>query len=71
MGKASENQWHIHGAEQRPPARRDQVFKDITLALVAEHSVSSELRRRGGFDPYDNRLGTTRRDVWDRQRRDR
>ena len=34
MGKTADNHWRIPGAEQREPARRDQVLKDITLALV-------------------------------------
>jgi hypothetical protein len=64
MGKTPDNHWRIPGSEQREPRQRSEVFKDIALALVTNHGVGNESQRRGGFDPYDSRLGTARRDVW-------
>jgi hypothetical protein len=69
MGKTADNHWRIPGAERREPARRDQVLKDITLALVTGHSAASEAKQRGGFNPYDSRLGSNQRDVWGARRR--
>jgi hypothetical protein len=69
MGKAPDNHWRILGSEQRPPRPRDEVLKDIALALVTNHGVGNESHRRGGFDPYDSRLGAARRDVWGQKRR--
>lgn len=53
-----------------PPAvttedRRDKVMRDLKLALVDE----MELRRSGGFNPYDSREGRTHTDRWGRRRR--
>jgi hypothetical protein len=69
MGKTADNHWRIPGAEQREPARRAQVLKDITLALVTGHSAASDAKQRSGFNPYDSRLGSNQRDVWGKRRR--
>jgi hypothetical protein len=69
MGKAPDNHWRIPASEQPPPRRRDQVLKQITLALEADTGVSIDAHRGGGFDPYDSRLGAARRDVWGQRRR--
>ena len=69
MGNAADNHWRILGSEQVPPGRRDQVLKDIARALLSNHSAGIDATQRGGIDPYDSRLGSARRDVWDRQRR--
>jgi hypothetical protein len=69
MGKAPDNHWRIPAPEQPPPRRRDQVFKQITQALAADHDVSIDGPQRGGFNPYDSRLGAARRDVWGHRRR--
>jgi hypothetical protein len=69
MGKTPDNHWRIPTLEQPPPRRRDQVFKQITLALVADPDVSVDGPQGGGFDPYDSRLGAARRDVWGLKRR--
>jgi len=69
MGQAAGKQCRIHGSEQPSEARRGQVLKEITLALLTSQGVGSESRQRGGFDPYDSRLGATKRDVWGQQRR--
>jgi hypothetical protein len=69
MGKTADNHWQIPGSEQRELGRRDQVLKDIALALVSGHSAASDAKQRGGFDPYDSRLGAKQRDVWGRRRR--
>jgi hypothetical protein len=69
MAKTADNHWQIPGSEQREPARREQVLKDIALALVSAHSAASDAKQRGGFDPYDSRLGSNQRDVWGRRRR--
>jgi hypothetical protein len=69
MGKTADNHWRIPGSEQPPPARRDQVLKDIALALVTGHGAGSDTKRRGGFNPYDSRLGANLRDVWGGRRR--
>jgi len=64
-----ENHWRIPASEQRPPRPRDQVFKQITLGLVSNSDVDVDVRPRGGFDPYDSRLGTAQSDVWSKRRR--
>jgi hypothetical protein len=69
MGKTPDNHWRILGSEQREPRPRDEVFKDIALALVTNHGAGNESRQRGGSDPYDSRLGTARSDVWGQRRR--
>jgi hypothetical protein len=69
MGNAPDNHWRIIGSEQRPPRRRDEVLKEIKLALVINHGVGIDAQQRGGFDPYDSRLGSARRDVWGQRRR--
>jgi len=70
MGKVTDNHWQITGSEQRSEARRGQVLKQITLALVSSQSSGSGSHQRGGgCDPYDCRLGVTKRDVWGQQRR--
>ena len=70
MGKAADNHRQIVGSEQRSEARRGQVLKQITLALVSSQSTGRESHQRGGgCDPYDCRLGETKRDVWGQQRR--
>ena len=60
MGKTPDNHWRILGSEQREPRPRNEVFKDIALALVTNNGVGNESRQRGGSDPYDSRLGTSR-----------
>jgi hypothetical protein len=69
MGKTPDNHWRILGCEQREPRPRQEVFKDIALALVTNHGVGNESRGCGGADPYDSRLGTARGDVWGQRRR--
>ena len=51
MAKTADNHWRIPGSAEREPTRRDQVLKDITLALVTGHSAASEAKQRGGFNP--------------------
>jgi hypothetical protein len=63
------NHWQILGSEQQPAARREQVMKQIGQALVTNTSVGLDARQRGGFDPYDSRLGANQRDVWGKRRR--
>jgi hypothetical protein len=69
MGKTPDNHWRIPAPEQPPPRPRDQVLQQITRALVANPDVGVDGRQRGGFDPYDSRLGAARRDVWGHKRR--
>jgi hypothetical protein len=69
MGKTADHHWRIPGSEQPKRARRDQVLKDITLALVTGHGAGSDAKQRGGFNPYDSRLGSNQRDVWGGRRR--
>lgn len=69
MGKIPDNHWRIPGSEQPPPRRRDQVLKQITLALVTDDGLGIDTRQHGGSDPYDSRLGAARRDVWGQRRR--
>lgn len=57
------------GSPQQSPRRRDAVIKEIALALVTNNGVGVDSRQRGGFDPYDSRLGGTQRDVWGKRRR--
>jgi hypothetical protein len=54
---------------QPPPRRRDEVIKEIALALVTNNGVGVDSRVCGGFDPYDSRLGGAQRDVWGKRRR--
>ena len=68
MGKTPDNHWRIPALEQPAPRRREQVLKQITLALAANSGASADARQRGGFDPYDSRLGAGRGDVWDQRR---
>jgi hypothetical protein len=67
MGKTADKHWRIAGSGQPEPACREQVLKDITLALVAAHRADA--RQHGGFDPYDKPLGSNQHDVWGRRRR--
>jgi len=69
MGNATDNHWRIPGAEQRSEAYRGQVLNQIKRALVTTKSAGSDSRQRGGFDPYDSRLGATTSDVWGQRRR--
>ena len=69
MGNAADNQWRIPASEQRSPGRREQVLKEIALALVTTHGAAGDARQRGGFDPYNARLASNQRDVWGRKRR--
>jgi len=69
MGKRPDNHWRILGSEQREPRPRNEVFKDIALALVTNHGVGNDSRRGAGSDPYDSRLGTVRSEVWVQRRR--
>ncbi len=69
MGNAPDNHWRILASEQRPPRRRDQVLKEISLALVTNDGGGVDARQRSGFDPYDSRLGAAQRDVWSQPRR--
>jgi hypothetical protein len=69
MANAADNQGRIAASQQRPPDRREQVLKEIALALVTTHGAGGDARQRGGFDPYDARLGSNQRDVWGRKRR--
>ncbi|MFI4869058.1 MAG: hypothetical protein ACHQDD_06865 [Steroidobacterales bacterium] len=69
MGKSPDNHWRIPGSEQPPPRGRDQVLKQITLALVTDDGLGVAADHRGGFDPYDSRLGSAQRDVWGQRRR--
>lgn len=68
MGKARENHWRMPGQQGRPAARRDQVIRRITLALVTDTGRCTDPRQPAGIDPYDSRLGTSGRDVWGLQR---
>jgi hypothetical protein len=49
--------------------RREQILDDIKFALVTSELTLDEPKR--GFDPYNAKLGRSRRDVWDRGRRHR
>jgi hypothetical protein len=68
MGNAPNN-WQILGSEQRPPRRRDEVLKEIMLALVTNNGAGVDSKQCGGFDLYDHRLGSAQRDVWGKKRR--
>jgi hypothetical protein len=68
MGKAPDDTWRVLGSPQQPP-RRDQVLKEVTLALVTNDGSGIAAHQRGGFDPYDSRLGRAQRDVWGQRRR--
>jgi hypothetical protein len=67
MGNATDNHWRIPGAEKRSEAYRGQVLNQIKRALVT--TQGSDSRQRGGFDPYDCRLGASTSDVWGQRRR--
>jgi hypothetical protein len=61
-------------AESRPAnseaaRRREEIFQDIKLALVTAELTLDEPRR--GFDPYNAKLGSSPRDVWNRSGRQR
>ncbi|HEY3731482.1 MAG TPA: hypothetical protein VGL28_09525 [Steroidobacteraceae bacterium] len=68
MGNPRENQWQVPAPEQQRPRRRDDVIKDITLALAQHSGVGLDAQQRGGFDPYDSRLGNTRNAAWKQRR---
>ncbi len=60
------------GATERPTRSREQVLKQIKLALVtgAELGILEfDDHRARGSDPYNSRLGAAQRDVWSRRRR--
>jgi hypothetical protein len=69
MRHAPENHWRIPAFEQRAPRPRDQVLKEITLGLVTTNGLGVDARPRGGFNPYDSRLGSAQGDVWSKRRR--
>jgi hypothetical protein len=61
-------------AESRPSnseaaRRREDIFQNIKLALVTAELTLDEPRR--GFDPYNAKLGSSPRDVWNRGGRHR
>jgi hypothetical protein len=66
MGNATDNHWRIPDAEKRSEAYRGRVLNQIKRALVT--TQGSDSRQRGGFDPYDSRLGATTSDVWGQRR---
>jgi hypothetical protein len=64
MLKARENHWRIPEPARRPAARRDQLLRKITLALVTDTGVCTDPRQPAGTDPYDSNLGAGSRDIW-------
>jgi hypothetical protein len=68
MGNPSENHGPVPAPQQQRPRRRDDVIKGITLALAQTIGVGLDAQQRGGFDPYDSRLGTTRNAAWKQRR---
>ena len=49
---------------------REDILRDIKLALAIDGLGLPERRRQSrGFDPYDNALGGSSRDVWNGRRR--
>lgn len=68
MGNPSESQWQVPAPKQPRPRRRDEVIKDITLALAQTIGGGLDAQQSGGFDPYDSRLGTTRNRAWKQRR---
>jgi hypothetical protein len=75
MGDVLDRVTAFHSDPERGPSashprrRREDVFQDIKLALVVAELTLDEPRY--GFDPYNARLGRSRRDVWERRRRSR
>ena len=59
MGKARESHWRMPGQEGPPVARRDQVIRKITLALVTGTGACTDPRQPAGIDPYDSSLGAS------------
>jgi hypothetical protein len=63
MGKTS----HPGDAASHSPApsgrSREQVFRDMKLAIAQNSSYGRE-KRVQGFNPYDCDLGRPQRDVW-------
>jgi hypothetical protein len=62
MENALNSPSQVLGSQPQPPRRRNEIIKEIALALVTNNQA-------GGFDPYDNRLGSAQRDVWGKRRR--
>jgi hypothetical protein len=69
MENALNSPSQVLGSQQQPPRRRNEVIKEIALALVTNSGVGIDSRQASGFDPYDNRLGSAQRDVWGKRRR--
>ena len=57
--------------EPAPRRSREEVLRDIKMALAIDGGLTLEERRRKsrGFDPYDSGLGAGRSDPWNRRRR--
>ncbi|HEY1726516.1 MAG TPA: hypothetical protein VGF89_13910 [Steroidobacteraceae bacterium] len=68
MGNPREIHGSVPATKQQRSRRRDDVIKDITLALAQTIGVALDAGQRGGFDPYDSRLGTTRNGAWKQRR---
>ena len=59
------------GGEQRPRRSREEILREIKLALTIGDGLPLEVERERarGFDPYDCPVGQRAGDVWKPRRR--
>jgi len=64
MGKARENHWRIPAHELREARKRDDVLRDVALALESDPGLATEARQTAGCNPYDNGRAANPRAAW-------
>ena len=57
------------GVRQPERRSREEVLREIKLALTVGDGLLLEDERSRGFDPYDSHRGGRRREVWQARRR--
>jgi hypothetical protein len=67
MGKPTDN-WRFAPPEKAPKRSRDEVLRDVKLAIAQNSNYGREERTQGS-NPYDSRLGRPRRDIWGSNKR--
>jgi hypothetical protein len=67
MGKTPEIDWRLSPQKHAPTRSRDEVLRDVKLAIAQGINYGREARAQGS-NPYDSRLGKPQRDVWNGRR---
>jgi hypothetical protein len=67
MGKTSEIDWAFSPREATPKRSREEVLRDVKLAIAQGSNYGREARQQGS-NPYDSRLGRPQRNLWNGRR---